>query len=222
MKGMKILTIAVATLFLALMVIAPVEAAKPTVVDEDVWFVAARHVSGPSGYTPAGGIVPGRVWASGDGKILHNVGTVINWNVMRSPTTAGTVQIGSMTTESNFVFDTDAGKGTVNMKVTITLTEADTLKNPYGVGTLEGTLIAKVTTVNPYLAAAFGQIPGYATGSVVTTHGTNAFENAKLTADIDMTASLFGGTLGYEFIFFGTHRDYLDNEGILAYHNPGP
>jgi hypothetical protein len=225
MKGMKILTIAAAMLFLALMVIAPVEAAKPTVVDEDVWFVAARRVSG-LGYTPIGGIVPDRVWSSDDGKILHNMGTVINWNIMRSPLTAGTVQIGLMTTVSNFVFDTVTGKGTVNMKVTITLYDAglfpdNTPKNPYGVGTLEGTLIAEVTTLNQYLPTGFGQIPGYATGFVVTTHGTGAFENAKLMADIDMTSTLFNGIYGYEFIFFGTHRDYTDNTGVLTYHNPG-
>ena len=227
---MKKVAVAVFTLALLLLTLmfAPVFATKPTVV-EDVWFVAARKVSQNYGtYAPTGGIVPDKVWSTDDGKILHNMGTVIYWNIMRSPAQAGTIQIGVMTSESNFVFDTVAGRGTVNMKITITLTEVDTLKNPYGVGTLEGTLIAEVTTVNPYLDASFGQIPGDGTGFVVTTHGTGAFENAKLKADLDMRATPFvlppsppGRIWYHEFIFFGTHRDYLDNEGVLTYHNPG-
>ncbi len=220
-----VLVFAIALMAVA-MLTTPIFAAAPTVVDEDVWFVAARKVGQSYGtYTPAGGIVPDRVWSTEDGKILHNMGTVVNWDIMRSPATAGTIKIGVMTTESNFVFDTVTGRGTVNMKVTITLTETDQVKNPYGVGTLEGTLIAEVTTVNPYLDASFGQIPGFATGSVVTTHGTGAFANAKLTAELDMEANPFtvapGAKWYYEFIFFGTHRDHLDNEGVLTYHNPG-
>jgi hypothetical protein len=121
------------------------------------------------------------------------------------------------------------------MKVKITLIDAglfpdNTPKNPYGVGTLEGTLIAEVTTINQYLDGSFGQIPGNGEGFVVTTHGTGAFENAKLTADLDLRATPFplpsppsppGRIFYYEFIFFGTHRDYLDNEGVLTYHNSG-
>jgi hypothetical protein len=229
---MKKVAVTVFTLALLLLTLtfAPVFAAKPTVV-EDVWFVAARKLSQNYGtYAPTGGIVPDRVWSSHDGRILYNMGTVIYWNIMRSPATAGSIQIGLMTTKSNFVFDTVEGKGLVIMKLTITLTEADTVKNPYGVGTLEGSLIAKVTTVNPYLDASFGQIPGNGEGFIVTTHGTGAFEHAKLKADLDMRATPFplpsppnpaGLIWGHEFIFFGTHRDYLDNEGILTYHNPG-
>jgi hypothetical protein len=236
MKKVAVVVFALVLLLTTLM-FAPAFAAKPTVV-EDIWFVGARKVAqnfGDKNTGVTGGIVPDRVWSTDDGKILHNMGTVIYWNIMRSPATAGTVQIGSMETLSNFVFDTVAGKGTVNMKVKITLIDAglfadNTPKNPYGVGTLEGTLIAEVTTVNPYLDTSFGQIPGYGTGFIVTTHGTGAFEHAKLTADLDMTAVPFalpsppspaGRIYFQEFIFFGTHRDYLDNEGVLTYHNPG-
>ena len=227
-----VLVLAVA-LFAIAMLAVPVFAAKPTVVDEDVWFVASRKVAQNYGtYTPTGGIVPDRVWSTEDGKILHNMGTVINWDLARSPPgQPGTVPIGSMTTESNFVFNTETGKGTINMKVTISLTQTDPTKNPYGVGTLEGTLIADVTTVNPRLNASFGQIPGTAEGFVVTTHGTGAFEDAKLTADLDMRSSPFTlpvppapvpGLIWYfEYIFFGTHINYPENEGVLTYHNPG-
>lgn len=190
--------------------VAPAFAAKPTVV-EDVWFVIAIGIS-PNYVTP------GKVWWTGGDTVLHNHGTILDALIARSPTTAGSIFIGTARFEMNFDFDTAAGKGTTVMKVTFDFTDSDLVRNPYGVGTLEGILVAEVTTLNQFDST----LPGVATGFVVATHGTEAFENAKLKADLDMKSALFGGVLPFEFIYFGTHRDYLDNEGVLTYHNPGP
>jgi flagellar basal body-associated protein FliL len=198
-KGLMIVLILIAVL--AITAVAPAFAAKPT-VNDDVWFVAAG-MAAPS--------VPGKTWWTGDDTVLHNKGQIQpNWQVFRSPsgTPPGSVPIGSMTTVAQeFVFNTKSGKGRLIMKITITFSETNPTKNPYGVGTLEGTVIVEVTSLHSATGYA-----GDGTGFIVATHGTEAFENAKLTADLLVIPA--GPGL---FIFFGTHPN-VGGSGIIVYH----
>ncbi len=222
-RRMKKVVLALAVALMAVaMLTTPVFAAKPAVV-EDVWFVIPVFVSS----TPAGGpisFVADKVWASSDGTVMHSRGTTISTYIARSPPgAAGTVRIGTVTAVSDFVFDTVSETGTLNMKITLTLTTSNNAQypNPYGVGTLEGTLVADVTSLNPYASIP---LPGDAQGRFVATHGTGAFENAKLEADVTLspgTAVTPTMTLGIEYLFFGHHINHLYNEGTLTYHNPG-
>ncbi len=218
-------TLGLAVVFLSA-ILSPTFAAAPTVVN-DVWFVVPVFVSSSNPSLVPVSFTPDKVWASDDGTVLHSRSTTISTYVSRSPpgTPAGSVRIGSITGVSDFVFDTVTGTGTLNMKITISLTSTDPTKNPYGVGTLEGTLIAKVTSLNPYVSASVCPLPGDAQGQIVATHGTGAFENAKLVADVTMTPGTVtqsGLTLGIEYMFVGHHANHLYNEGTLTFHHPGP
>ena len=160
-----------------------------------------------------------------DGTVLHSRSTTISTYVARSPPgAAGTVRIGTMTAVSDFVFDTISSTGALNMKLTITLTTSNNAlyPNPYGVGTLEGTLVAEVTSLNPYASIP---LPGDAQGNFVATHGTGAFENAKLETDVTMnagTAVAGSNTIYIEYMFFGHHINHLYNDGTLTFHQSGP
>lgn len=208
-------------------VVAPAFAAAPTVV-EDVWFVIPVFTSSTNTAVIPVSFTADRVWSSGDGTVLHSMSTTISTYVARSPPgAAGTVRIGSMTAESDFVFNTVTQKGTVNMKLTVALTTSNNVNypNPYGIGTLEGTLVAEVTSLNPYVSPDICPMPGDAQGFFVATHGTGAFENAKLTADVTMSfGTVVAGptTIGIEYMFFGHHINHLYNDGTLTYHNIGP
>lgn len=184
--------------------ISAVIAAKPN-VDDAVWFTAAVLNPTPTAI--------GKSWLTGKDTIIHMKGRARNLGVFRSPPgSPGTVLIGSMSTMvETFVFNTKTSEGQLIIKVTISLTETDSTKNPYGVGTLEGTLIAKVTNLHPLMADS----PGNATGFIVATHGSGAFEKAKLTADVVMWA--FGPPTPGRFIFFGTHEN-VNGRGIIVYH----
>ncbi len=224
MKKMMIITIGLLMAF-ALAMVAPAFAAKPTVIDA-AWFVASAFTSTSNPSVIPITVTPGKVWTSDDG-VLHSMGTTAEGIVARSPPPApsGSIPIGVWTSVSNFVFDPASQTGSLNMKITVSLTQTDAVKNPYGVGTLEGTLTAEVTSLNPYLPASYGPFPGNAQGHIISTHGTGAFENAKLQADVTMrsgTMKVLGVTLGLEFIFVGSHPSYLSNEGTITFHNPGP
>ena len=222
MKKIMIITIALIAAFLSA-IVAPTFAAAPTVV-EDVWFVIPVFVSSSISTVPVS-FTPDRVWTSDDGTVLHSMSTSIATYVARSPPGApGTVKIGTTTAVSNFVFDTVSQTGTLNMKITIALTTSSNAQypNPYGVGTLEGTFTAEVTSLNPYVSADVCPLPGNAQGYFVATHGTGAFENAKLAADVTMLpGTAAGGAIGIEYLFVGHHINYLNNQGILTFHNPG-
>jgi len=188
---------------LTIAAVSPVFAAKPT-VNDDVWFVAA--VLGPA-------TEMGKTWWTGGDTILHIKGRVRDWGVFRSPPESppGTIMIGSMTTLiESFSFNTKTSKGRLIMKVTIDLTETDLELNPYGVGTLEGTMVFEVTSL-----AQVAPGPGDAIGFVVATHGTGTFENAKLTADLLMES--YAPPTPGKFIFFGTHWN-VNGLGTIVYH----
>jgi hypothetical protein len=224
MKKIAILTISLMVVFLCAM-IAPTYAAAPTTT-EGVWFVIPVFVSS----TPSGGPVTftaDKVWTSDDGTVLHSITTLATYIARSPPGAAGSVRIGTTTAVSNFVFDTVSQTGSLNMKITVTLTDSNVPQypNPYGVGTLEGTFTADVTSLNPYVSADVCPLPGNAQGVFVATHGTGAFENAKLKADVTMspgTAIAGSRTLNLEYLFVGHHINHLYNEGTLTFHHPGP
>jgi len=201
MKVSKIMAFTIIVLFLAVMLVGPVNASKPTIVDENVWFVWSLTTGATTG---------NEAFWTGDGTILHNDATY-GWNLMRSPTPTNRIQIGTVVSNVKFMFDTTKGEGNVIIKATMTFTEADKVKNPYGVGTIECTAVAKLTSLN----SVFALVPGDGVGFIVGTKGTEDFENAKLTADL-----VLGSIPGTEGIFFGTHTR-VNGAGSIVYHNPG-
>jgi hypothetical protein len=225
MKKFMIVTMVLVAVFLSAM-IAPTFAAAPKVLDE-AWFVIPMFVSS-TGSTPLPSFIPDRVWTSDGGTVLHSMGTSISTYIARSPPGApGTVRIGTMTATSNFVFDTITQSGTLNMKISITLTDASNkdFPQPYGTGTFEGTLVAEITSLSPYATAVTGPLPGNGQGYFVATHGTGDFANAKLEGDVTLepgTAQVTKGPfITIEYIFFGHHINHDYNDGSITFHNPG-
>jgi hypothetical protein len=197
----RILGIAVAILAVS-MLASPVMAAKPTEIT-GVWFVWSLATGATTGND---------VTWTGDGTILHNE-AIYTWNLMRSPI-AGTVQIGTVTTHSNLMYNTITGEGNVLIKATLTFTQTDKTKNPYGVGTLECTAVAKITSMNPKYQYVFGNGEGF----IVGTTGTGDFANAKLTADLVMGyIPKIPAPTQTEGIFFGVH-ERVNGEGTIVYH----
>jgi hypothetical protein len=231
-KIMTILTIGMLAVFL-LSMFAPALAAKPTQID-DAWFVIPIFVKSNISQYPIS-IVPDKVWTSDDGTILHAQSSQIATYLAHTPKVVppGTIRWGTVQAVSNFVFDTTTNTGTLTMKLTLTLTSASSSNptlypaanypNTYGFGTLEGTLVAEVTSLNPYVdtAALKCPVPGAGQGHFVATHGTGDFANAKLSADVTLEpVAVDKGTvhLGEEFIFIGHHFDHEYNEGTLTFH----
>ncbi len=224
MRKVMLLAAALMLAFLSTAVI-PASAAAPTVV-EHVWFVVPCFASSSNPSVVPVSFVPEKVWTSDDGTVLHSRSTTISTYISRSPpgTPAGSIRIGTMTAVSDFVFDTVSETGTLNMKIMLNFTSTNTTRNPYGIGTLEGTLTAEVTSLNPYMSASICPLPGDAQGYLVATHGTGAFENAKLDADVTMSfcsTTASGITLGIEYMFIGHHANHLFNDGTLTFHHPG-
>ena len=230
MKKTMVLTFGLIVAFLSAM-IAPTFATAPTVIN-DAWLVIPIFVKHPSASSVS--ITPDKVWTSDDGTVLHSRNTVIRTYIAHTPELVppGSIRWGTMTAVSNFVFDTVSNTGTFTMKVTLTLTDSVGYNgyngfdypNTYGVGTLEGTLVAKVTSLNQYVNPSLNcPMPGDGQGYFVATHGTGAFENAKFTADVTMVPGFAGagGAIGIEYLFVGHHRDYLYNDGTLTFHHPG-
>ncbi len=196
----KILGTAVTLLAISLFA-SPALAVKPAEIS-GVWFVWGLATGATTGND---------VTWTGDGTILHNVATY-TWNLMRSPV-AGTVQIGTVETQSNLIFNTLTSEGNVLIKATLTFTETDKAKNPYGTGTIECTAVAEITSMNPKYPYVFGNGEGF----IVGTTGTGDFANAKLTADLVMGYIPATGTVATEGIFFGTHSR-VNGEGTIVYH----
>jgi hypothetical protein len=238
MKKMMIVTVLLVAAFLSAM-IAPTFAAAPTAID-DAWFVIPIFVKSPGSPAPAVSITPDKVWTSDDGNVLHCMNTQISTYLAHTPTLpppqvsppSGSVRWGTVTAVSNFVFDKISNTGTYTMKITLTLKETTTTQgvdptlypNTYGIGTLEGTLVAKVTNLNPYVASNLNcPMPGNGQGIFVATHGTGAFANAKLMAGVTLEPGQAGtaGSIGIEYLFIGHHINHLYNDGSITFHNPG-
>lgn len=198
----KIIGMAVTLLAIA-MLVSPAMAQKPTEVS-GVWFVWSLATGATTGND---------VNWTGDGTIMHNEATY-EWNLMRSPTTSGTVKIGTVQTHSNLMFNTLTGEGKVLIKATLTFTETDKTKNPYGVGTLECTAVAKITSMNPKYPLVFGNGEGF----IVSNTGTGDFVNAKLTADLVMGyVPALPAPTQTEGVFFGVHSR-VNGEGTFVFH----
>jgi hypothetical protein len=228
-KMMMILTIALVAAFFSAM-IAPTFAAKPTTID-NAWFVIPMFVNHPTATSIS--INPDKVWTSDDGTVLHSRNTQITTYIAHTPSNlaSGTVRWGYMTAVSNFVFDTKTSTGTYTMKITLDLTDSFGTNgagnpNTYGIGTLEGTLVAEITSLNPYVNPTLNcPMPGNGQGHFIATHGTGAFENAKLSADVTLETQdlvVGGAHIGIEYLFIGHHANHLYNDGTLTFHQSGP
>jgi len=161
-----------------LAMVAPAMAAKPTVV--------------PCAFTASATpplLDPGKVWWTGDGTILHVRGLVVKYGLFMG----ANLQIGSMEMITDMDFNTETGEGNAVREWTMTFIEplnypAGTpanVPNPYGIGTLEGREVGKVTSVYALVRPESPQLmmPGDYTGLLVATHGTGDFEKAKLMAE---------------------------------------
>jgi hypothetical protein len=194
----------VALLAASLFAIAPVNAADPT-INSDTWFVLTL--------TGASGAVKNFT------STTTHVEVNITWNVMRSPGVAGTVQIGTANSRMVFDFNNATNQGFVTYQMSMNLTETNSTKNPYGVGILNVTATADVTSIGT-LAFGVRDNPADGKGILVSTSGTGAFATAKLYGDL-VLAPLFVGPLtanGYtEALFFGTHAR-VNGAGVLVYY----
>jgi hypothetical protein len=117
----------------------------------------------------------GKVWWTCDNSILHVRGATESWGLFLNPG----VQIGTMEDVIYFDFNTKTGKGYATEIWQMTF-----IAGPYGVGTLEGIAIDKVTSL--YSAVTGYDIPlsGDFTGHIVAFHGTGDFEKATLSANV--------------------------------------
>ena len=175
-------------LLLVLMFAAPVNAADQN-VNSDVWFVlvvAAIPVDSPS-------------WTEG-GIVLHNTANV-TWNIMRSPVTAGTVQIGTAKSQTTIEFNNASNRGFAVEKFMLNFTDTNSTRNPYGVGTLEAVAAENLIALH----TVFTRLSGNGTGTLIATQGTGDFANAMLTGDLVMNPLPAGPGIITEALFFGTH-----------------
>jgi hypothetical protein len=194
----------IAVMLLSSMAIAPVNAADPT-VNSDTWFVAYL--------TSASGAVKNFT------STTTHVEVNITWNVMRSPGVAGTVQIGTASSRMVFDFNNATNTGSVTYKMTMNLTETNSTKNPYGVGTLNVTVTAAVTSIGT-LTIGVRDNPLDGKGTLVSTSGTGAFSTAKLYGDLVLAPLLVGPLTANGFteaLFFGTHAR-VNGNGVLVYY----
>jgi hypothetical protein len=210
MKKQKIIvSLSIVVLLVASsLAIAPVNAADPT-VNSDTWFVLTLQTGATTG---------NNVTYTNNGTVLHNVANY-TWAVMRSPVTAGTVQIGTAKSQLTLDFNNVTNTGNAVYKFSMNLTETNSTKNPYGVGTLEVTAMVSVTGMMTGIYG-FPYVPGFATGSLVSTSGTGAFATAKLYGDLVINPLALGpfGLNGYaSALFFGTHAR-VNGAGVLVYY----
>jgi hypothetical protein len=194
----------VAILFLSLTAIAPVSAVDPS-INADTWFVL----------TMTGGV--------GVAKNVTSTSTHLEanhtWNLMRSPGTAGTVQIGTVKSQMVADFNNVTNRGVAVFKMTLNFTETNSTKNPYGVGILQVTATANLTV---WGSAKYGlpDVPADGTGTLVSTSGTGAFVTASLYGDFvlnPLALAPFGGVGFTQAFFFGTHAR-VNGMGVLVYY----
>jgi hypothetical protein len=184
---MKITVACLLTLILALMVVAPVNACKPTKVV-------------PCGFTATTihDLDYGISWWTCDGTILHVRG-LTKYTAFFAGAPPNTVNYGFATITTYYDFNTRIGKGVFIRTWEITFVEpyfyykpgnpAAGFPNPYGIGTLEGIEVGIATSIFYQLNGGTSLSLADFTGKLVATHGTGDFEKAKLSAD----------TLGYPF-----------------------
>ena len=173
MKAITVIVLAMALSMLCL-TFAPALALKPTVVPCSFTMVALQNLE------------PGESWWTGDGTIFHIRGRTASVGILTSPT----LMVGMAVGVTDMDFNTKTGEGNAIRTYSIEFFEpviftrnppyAPTgVPNPFGIGTLEGKAVLKVTSLYNNLNA------GDFTGLLVATHGTGDFENAKLVADLE-------------------------------------
>jgi len=140
------------------------------------------------GNSVGGDFSPGKVWWTNDNSILHVIGASAKGLLFLSPT----VEIGTMKNTVSFDFNTKTGIGygieiwdmTFIAPVYYYTGQPTGSPNPYGLGTLDGITIEKVTSVFGLVTGLGIMLPGDTTGQIIATHGTGDFEKAKLSADV--------------------------------------
>jgi hypothetical protein len=209
MKNQKIIVSAsaIAILVFSLMAIIPTNAAADTIVNPDTWFVNTLQTIpyNSSSYSNAG-------------TILHEVANY-TWAVMRSPQVAGTVQIGTAKSQMILDFNNVTNLGNMTLLFSMNLTETNSTKNPYGVGSIDVTATAVVTSMGTS-KLGLPTVPANGTGTLVSTAGTGAFATAKLYGDFVINPLAVGSLSpnGYtEALFFGTHSR-VNGNGVLVYY----
>jgi len=141
------------------------------------------------------------------------------WYVYRSPQAAGSVQIGTAKSLMTLDFNNVTNTGTAIFKFSMNLTETNSTKNPYGVGTME---VLATVSISSMMTGVYGfpYVPANGTGTLVSTSGTGAFATAILTGDLVLNPLLVGplSPSGYtEALFFGTHPR-VNGSGVLVYY----
>jgi hypothetical protein len=148
----------------------------------------------------------------------RNMGFTANYTLYRSPANAGSIVIGNMTTQTYLEINNATGIGTANFTAVLTFSETNTTKNPFGVGTLQGSVVQKVTSMFP---GNTNPSIGNSTGTLIASQGTGAFTNAVLTIDF-LTMPYPSVTTGpTQMMFFGTHSQ-VKGTGILTFYPVPP
>jgi hypothetical protein len=180
----------------------------PPTVNSDTWIVAMTTSA-----------VPGVMsWTNDtDGNIWRNTGFITYFGLLRSPPgTQGSTIIGSMTSQTDLVYNSTAGIGVATITTNMTFSETNSTKNPYGIGTLQGKATnVKVTEMFPPANPGIGN----ATGTLIATSGTGNFTNAMLLIDFIMVPFPSAATGPTEAMFFGTHSR-VNGRGILTLSTP--
>jgi hypothetical protein len=186
---MKSKTLIVAVIALVAVVqmtaIVPCAQASPTVIT-DTWFVLVRTTA-----------TDNPTWNDG---VVHNTYTV-DWNLMRSPSTSGSVQIGTAKSQGTLDFNNITKQGYLKERFTLNFTDSNSTRNPYGVGTLEADLSANLVALHPVRTNNYGN----GTGFLLATQGTGAFSNAMIAGNVVLSPLQTGPTTITEALFFGTH-----------------
>jgi hypothetical protein len=196
-----------AMLLLSLGAIMPASAAGTT-TNSDTWFVLA--IAGASGSV------------ENFTSTTEHTEVNITWSIMRSPQTAGTVQIGTAKSRMVSDFNNATNTGQAEFKMTLNFTDTNTARNPYGVGTFNVTTTVNVTAMGN---STYGNlhIPADGKGTLVSTSGTGAFSPAKLYGDVVMAPIPVPVSLipnGWaQGIFFGTHSR-VKGTGVIEYYYP--
>ncbi len=175
-----VVAVLVMAFLMALTIVAPVFACtkeKTTIVPCRFSMVAAGDSS------------PGRVWWTNDNTVLHVRGATVKGLIFLSPS----VQIG--TSENSVVsldFNTKTGEGyaietwrmTFIAPINYYKGQLTGAPNPYGLGTLKGMIIDRVTSIFGLVTGTGFMLPGDVKGHVLAMQGTGDFEKAKLSADV--------------------------------------
>ena len=187
------------TILLTWATVLPVNAADP-VANSDIWFVAMQTATVPGSASTVNGI-------------YTNNGSLINFNILRSPPgTQGSTIIGNATSMTDLVFNTINGLGSAIITMTINFSDTNVTRNPYGVGVIQGKAVnVAVTALYPSINGGVGN----ASGTLIAYGGTGAFANAVFAVDFIMTPYPSAATGPLEAMFFGTHSR-VNGRGLLS------